>query len=751
MDKTKSLRVLLVLATVVLLSAPGLRAGDDSDFKFHLDPFVIGGLFTDVDTDSAKYEEYRDKDGSMVIPYFHLLGRDDERTLDFWARNVRRTDARYTALYRVDGKYSLLVDYNKIPHRFGNSAASLWTKTGDGVLEISDAVQQNLQDALETQFAADPAGIDLGFLEGLLGPYLAVTNRIDVGLQRDRTRARFDFGKMGPLAWGVELTHENRTGNRPLGASFGFGNATEVPEPIDYDTTGAELSGEWNADKAGVRFGYRYSKFENNVDTLIWDNPFRFTDATDSRAYTAPGSGSVGGPSRGRIDLAPDNEQGTFFVDGRARFGERAWMSGAVSYAVMTQNDNLVPYTINSAIDTSGGAPFDATNPANLPAKTADAEAKVLNANARFGLELGDRGDLTFHYLFQDYDNRSPRIEFPGYVRYDAVWEEIGRITVPYAWSKQDVGIDFGWQLGGGNHIGVGARRESWSRDYREIKDSDENVINVTFDSHAVDWLSLRARVERRDRSIGNYSTEAQELSFEEPEGINNQPGLRKFDEASRTSDIAALSAQFMPNDAIMVMVGLNVNNDDYDESEFGLITDEITRYNLEFDYTPSDKLNFFVFYERSDRKALQKARQSGGTLSFLPEDSWQLDVDEKTDTAGLGFSSKFAERWSANAGLNWSRSDGGADFYSPPGGTPDLAYDFGNYDDIELFAASVGFGVDVTDHAHVGVGYRYEDYTIDTFILQGLKDYLPGTLLLNGSDSDYTANVFFAKMKFTF
>ena len=97
-------------------------------------------------------------------------------------------------------------------------------------------------------------------------------------------------------------------GNRAYGGSFGFSNATELPEPIDYDTTGAQLAGEWNTGRpAASSFGYRYSKFENNISTLIWDNPFRITDATDPTAYTAPGAGSINGSASGFADLAASN------------------------------------------------------------------------------------------------------------------------------------------------------------------------------------------------------------------------------------------------------------------------------------------------------------------------------------------------------------------------------------------------------------------------------------------------------------
>ncbi|HYH47427.1 MAG TPA: MtrB/PioB family outer membrane beta-barrel protein, partial [Thermoanaerobaculia bacterium] len=249
-------------------------------FRFWFDPVTIGVLTTDVDTESAKFQEYRDLDsGFLAALGLHGESGDGERGFDFAAAQVGRDDARYTLAYGLSGRYGILLDYNKIPHRFGNNARLLWTETRPGIYEIADPVQGQLEGAVAQQFAADRTGVNFAFLDNLLAPHLATAQRTDIALQRDRTLARVDLGRLGRLAWGLEYTHENRTGNRPYGASFGFNNVTELPEPIDYDTTNAQLAGEWNGRRGGLRFGYRYSLFENQVRTLIWDNPFRLTDA----------------------------------------------------------------------------------------------------------------------------------------------------------------------------------------------------------------------------------------------------------------------------------------------------------------------------------------------------------------------------------------------------------------------------------------------------------------------------------------
>jgi MtrB/PioB family decaheme-associated outer membrane protein len=724
-------------------------AGSSQGFTFRLDPLVLGAIETHVDTDSSKFQEYRDLSSGFVLPLLRLEGEAGDRELDFQAINASRHDARYTLSYGVLGRYNFLLDYNKIQHRFGNNGHMLWTRSGPGRLEISDPVQGALQNAI----IANQSKLTFPFLNGLLAPYLATANEVDLGLQRDRTLARFGMGTLAGFAWDLEYTHENRTGNRAYGGSFGFSNATELPEPIDYDTSGAELAGEWSGKNAGLRIGYRYSKFENNISTLIWDNPFRLTPATDPNAYTAPGAGSVGGSNLGIADLAADNRANLVFVNGRARLGGSWFVNGSASYNVMKQNDPLLPYTLNSAIQgiDEHGAKFDPTNVANLPTRNADSEADVLNVTAQAGTRFADRFDLTFRYRLYDYDNQSKRIEFPGYVRFHAVWEAIPRITVPFAYKKQDLGAELGWDLARSSRLAFSYNLQSWDRKFREVNSTDEDILRLTFDTHPSPMASLRASYEHGDRSIGRYNPDAQGFSFGEPEALTNQPGLRKFDEAARTYNQYNVLGQLTPGDAWSFSLGATGRKDDYDKSEFGLVSDDVKAYNAELGYSPGDNVNLYLFGERTDRESFQRSRQSGATPSTNPADNWQAKLDEVNDLWGLGMTNKIGPRWSTDLSARWSKADGTADLFSPPGGTPDKATGFDNYQDVKLFSIQARVEYQLDAHAKAGLSYLWEDYNIDTFILQGLANYLPGTLLLNPDYGDYQGNVVGVDMTFSF
>ena len=764
---TRMRQILFAAAGLLLLAQQVPAAESDSaGFRLRVDSLLLGGLETDVDTDSAKFQEYRDFSNGFWLPKLEITGDDDagRRWLDFTATNAGRDDARYNLGYGVAGKYALTLDYNKIPHRFGNRGKLLWTETRPGVYELPDSTQAALQGAIEKQFATNRAGINFGFLDNLVRPFVRTASDIDIGLQRDRTLARLDFGGKRGFAWGLEYTHENRSGTRAYGSSFGFNNVTELPEPIDYDTSAATVSGAWNGSRGRIGFGYRSSTFENHVSTMIWDNQFRLTSSTDGSAYSSPGSGSIGGSNRGVADLAPENDADSLFVNGRVNLAGAWWVGGGVTYTKMEQNDPLLPYTLNTAIRgvNFDGSTFDPTLASNLPARSADAQAKVLAANADLGTRFGSDWALTFRYRHYDYDNDSPRIEFPGYVRFHAVWEDIGRVTVPYEYTKDDLGAELTWDMDSRSNWALSFNRQSWSREFREIEDSDEDTIKLSFDTQPWAKLALRASYELGQRSTGHYEVEAMEASFLHPEGANNLPGLRKYDEAERDFDQWRASAQWFATETFNVFFELSQRSEDYDESEFGLLSDEITSYNLELGWTPSEGRSVYLFGSLSDRDVLQKARQSGATPSVRPIDDWLVDFNEVLDTWGLGWTQALGSRWASDLSVAWSKDDGEADITAFVGGLPlappasglparTAAQDIPNYEDVELLAVKWKLQYRLTDEARVGVMYRYEDYVGDSFISQGLTNYLPGALLLAADNGDYRANVLglFFNLKF--
>ncbi|MFP5288619.1 MAG: MtrB/PioB family outer membrane beta-barrel protein, partial [Thermoanaerobaculia bacterium] len=147
--------------------------------------------------------------------------------------------------------------------------------------------------------------------------------------------------------------------------------------------------------------------------------------------------------------------------------------------------------------------------------------------------------------------------------------------------------------------------------------------------------------------------------------------------------------------------------------------------------------------------------RQSGATPSLNPIDNWFADMDELTQTYGLGFTTTRGA-FTTDLSARYSDSDGEIDFTAFPGGLPlgnppRQPVDILNYEDIELLALLARFDYRITPNATAGFGYRWEDYTIDSFLFQGLRNCLPGAILLNPDQGDYTGSTFILDLSLAF
>jgi hypothetical protein len=302
----------------------------------------------------------------------------------------------------------------------------------------------------------------------------------------------------------------------------------------------------------------------------------------------------------------------------------------------------------------------------------------------------------------------------------------------------------------------------SWDRDFREVESSDEDVLKASLDWKLGSMTTLRASAELGDRTIDGYRVEAQEESFVHPEGVNNLPALRKYAQAAREYTAYSLWAQFLPTEALSLSLGATLRQDEYPDSEFGLTDDEIMQYSFDLSWAPSESSVLYLFGHLADREVEQAARQSGATPSTRAIDSWFAAFDETNDTFGLGWTRRLGEQWTFDLSGSYVESDGEADFTAFPGGLPlappasglparTAAQDFGNYEDFELFTGRVKVNYAVNQYASFGVWYQFEDYTADSFITQGVTNYLPGALLIAAENGDYQANLVALTLKLAF
>lgn len=752
--------------------------------KFASRNVVIGAGGRDETTSSSKFLEYRSYPNGAVLPYLRFHGLD-KVFYDISARNALQSDAFYALRLEKDW-FAVNGQFVKVPHNFGNDAVSVLQDVGGGVYRVPDALQQQFQSAIETQRATKgAASVNFAFLNGLANNLISGTERMSVGLQRDRANLELSFTKNQPVDVKLTYNYEDRSGTRGSGTAFGFGNVVETPEPIDYRTHDIALTAEYAQGWGLLRGGVRLNRFDNKIPFEVFDNPFRFTDATDGSAYQAPGSASIAGASFGRMALPPDNNSVTGTVGFALKFGGSSRLSGDASYGQWTQDQQFIPFTTNTAIK----VPFQATDPSHLPAQNLDGKMDVTTLSAMFSTRPAKGLNLTARYRRYDLDNKTPRIRFEeGYARFDGVWEEIPRISVPYGYTNDNAQLTAAYDFAVSDSASLGLeggyKYDRMARTFRETAHTAQNTVFGSLNLRNSDWLVLRGSLEVGSRDYNDLeiilSEEASYLEGGDPANLLAIPahggsaaiqrafaslgcegGVAcnvRYDQAQKDLWRATVMMQVIPKGGNTTLgVTYFYGKDDYSETRYGLVDSNNWAFNVEADYAPSERFNVFAFYGREDIKGFLRGRQSGATVSANPLDDWTSDSKEVVDTVGAGLNVNLVKD-KADLALfgTYQKVDGNNDLAAPVGGVPELAkrplggvLGIAAYDDTKLTSISGEIGYKLDKAWKLSLGGIFEDYNIDDAFSTGLQYYMPASFFLNGNDGDYRAGSLYLRVSY--
>ena len=779
------------LMVVLGLAAPLLAGGDDTATPAATDekpavtaastapipaPFTIrqidfGLSDAETNTNSSRFREYRAVPTGVVLPFARFAG-NQKFGYDVVARNVLQTDARYAV--RLDpGDFVIKADYQKIPHRFGNDGHSLLSDLGPGALAMSDTLQQAFQDAVKKQFDANKPGVSFPFLDSLVGPSLAATSGVELRLLRERGSVELRLTHDKPLDLRVSYFQEKRRGDRAAGTSFGFGNVVETPEPIDYRTRDFGITGEWTRSWGLLRGGFHYNDFANRVPSESFDNPFRATDSTDPSAYTAPGAGSIGGPAVGRVSLPPDNKAVTGSLGFLAKFAGHSRVSADASFGQWTQDEAFMAMTTNSAIKLPEQG---------LPGSL-DGKIKTFSLSTALTSRPVKRLNLAARFRRYDLTNDTPQVRFPdGYVRFDAVFEDIPRISVPYGYVTDALALSASYDLGAVTVEG-GYKLDHWDRTFRETETTHQNLGYLKADLRASDWLLLRGTAEKGTRDFRGLEIErSEDASFLKPGAPANllavpaespifksfgcsaqAPCNLRFDQSKKAVDRYGAYASLSPGGKATLTLSYLKGKDDFEETRYGLVLAENEAITAEIDYSPVDRANVFGFYTRENVSTFQRGRQSGATVSTNPKDDWTADIEDRVDSFGLGTTLGLVlEKVDLKLWGNYQKVDGNNDITSAPGGAPALARiavggvaDIPFFDDTKLYTLSGELAYRVTRTLRLGLGGWYEKYVLrdsnsnDATGGTILRNYVPGSFFLAANDHDYEAHVLYVRASY--
>jgi MtrB/PioB family decaheme-associated outer membrane protein len=654
-----TIAALLLVARVGYAQAPPSQPAQPaarSPFQGNVD---FGGLFTTTDGDEARYERYRDtRDG--VFSNLSVNRNTSSSVFSAHALHPGYRDQRYDATL-LTRRANVLFDWVSVPLNYSYIVVTPFATNGS-TLTLDNNAQQAVQGPTNATNDGTAVGIPCapGAPPAACGNATqvaqALTNRsiyntlaspFELRHVRDTANVGLNFAATRAIDVDANFRSSAREGQQPWGASFAFNTAMELPQPINQRTNDLSVGTSWSNPRGMFRLGWDGSWFNNNFQSLTWDNPIRITDFNNGLLppdgpYDANGYSNGNGPAQGRQALAPSNTMNVVSGTGMYKLARRTTLNGTVQFTSQNQNDTLIPWTINSVINTpTVTAAFP--HLAQLPRPTAEAEAKGVNALVSLSSRPTRVVNFTVRYRYNERDVQTPPFDATEYVRFDAVPEEVEEgITEQFDTSRHllDTGVSF--TPGGWGTVRVGYGHEAVERHGRGFSDVGEHIFRLSYDTFSSRYLTVRAGFDvGRRRGEGFVETG---VDYELGPG-GTQPTLRYYDEADRDRTRGSLLLTVFPRDTVDVYLQFAGGRDRYlpDDSVpvsrpgelFGLHESDVVSWNAGVNFHPMDVFAVGANFGRDRYSSLQLSRNANPPPdpSFTdPSRDWTLDNDDHTN-----------------------------------------------------------------------------------------------------------------------
>ncbi|MFZ2507241.1 MAG: MtrB/PioB family decaheme-associated outer membrane protein [Steroidobacteraceae bacterium] len=694
-----------------------------------------------VSDDSFRFGRYTGLEDQGLFPVLNLdflrRGPYDGDSAEYFGFSVADAglESREVAFeYGRQGDFGIHVDYDQIPFFRSDSAATVFSGVGTGMLSLPGGWIPATTTAGMTALASN------------LSP---------VSLQQERQRWEIGYDKHLAKRWkfSTSFSHEDRDGSKSLGAVIGNsgGNprAVLLPEPIDYQTQTFGAVASYADSRKQLQFRYHLSVFENDIDALIWQNPYSTIGGWDASAGYPTGFG--------QISLPPDNRFHQIAVSGGLDVSVNTRLSADLALGRMTQDDSFLPYTINPVLAASITQP--------LPRDSLDGRIDTTVFNLRLDSAAGERFHWGASFRYDERDNRTPRDQYvyiggDSQIQDTSVASSRRRYNEPYSFEEHRLRLNAGYRIGSGGRLSASVERKDTERTYSEREEATEDTFSLGWNQEFSDWFGAALRLERAQRDGSTYHGDEPFLSGYDPGytstvagGWENPPDLRKFHLADRERDQLTLMATLTPSESWSIGLEADWANDDYTRSALGLTGTDIGAWTVDFSYAPSENWSAYAFYSKEDFDFDQNGHSiTGGNRvadAANPARAWSAFHRDRVDTAGAGLTFPLiGERLEAGIELLHaeSRSDidvsTGAALTSAP--LPRLK--------TRLESLSLRGGYRLNKDLMLNLRYWYERYRSSDWALDGVgPSQLANVILLGEKSANYSVHVVTLSTTFRF
>ena len=685
--------------------------------------FGVRGTMFGTDSDQARFQRYRDVRDGGTFDRLRISKDTDAYRYSLQADNVGYRDQRFSASYMNYGKVKASFEWNQIPLFYSQDTRTLYDTSTPGQLTLNDSVQSGIQNKTLT-----------------LADALGGASVFDLRTRRDVANFALTYSATPNVDLNVTFKNTQKTGGYPWGGSFGISGAiaTELPVPVDHRTTDFGTNLEYANDRGYARFGYDGSFFRNNVTTLVWDNPSRVTDSATL------------GPAQGRMALWPNTEMNTVSAAGGLNLPGRSHVTAFLSVANMTNNNPLLPYTINSAL----------VSPA-LDRPNSDVSARVTAMNYAFTSRPVTMLWFSARYRQYEFDNRTVPFQTGNSVNYDTAIVALNAESEPFGSIRHTFDADASFTPVMYVGFRAGYTREEVDRTYRIVEKTTEDIARASVDLTGLSWLTVRGVFEHSKR-VGSAVNGLELLA------IGEQPSLRQYDISDRNQDRFNAIVQITPVSQFSVNASAGIGKQEYPGTNFGLRNNDNHVYSVGFDFVPSDSVSLGASYGYEKYTALQASRTANplpaNTVANLndptqqfndPRRDWTDDSADKvrTITASMDLL-KVLAKTDIKFAYDYSRAESTYTYglaantviAAPVQLTPVMN---------ELQRGTIDGRYFVSRRLAVGLVYWYDKYRVDDFALGPVASLAqpatatPALMMLGYFYKPYTANTVMGRITY--
>lgn len=684
--------------TIICLPVTVLAQVDTSDWKCELCPFEnsysaeLNAGALNVSDSAARFGNATGLDDEGLEADLGGTGRyaQDSFQLSWSAKNLGLDSREFSIDAGQQGLYGLYLDYDELPYRLFDTTSTVYTFGGNNELRL-------------------PAGwVTAGTTTAMPGLPSSLVKQ-DIGSDRQTIKLGGHFLPSASFKVFANYRQQNRDGIDIISGA-NFTQASLLPRVVDYQTDTINLGVQYVRGAFDIALGWYGSFFENNANSLTWQNAF-FDDPLTSRFDSR------------QLALEPDNDFQQISLSGSFR---DLPLNSIVAFNAASgkgeQNEPLLPYTINPNIAASA-----------LPRANLDGQVDTASYSLTLTSKPLPKGRVKIGYRYDERDNQTSR-DLWNRVIVDTFLSGQSVLNTPYSFDRTRLDISGDYRLFDKVRVAAGYERTALDRDFQEVAEQTEDRSWGQVKWRPLSWLNVSAKGGNARREIDRFDDSVL-VDF------GQNPLLRKFNLAHRYREFGELSVSATPMEApVSATVTAFFADDNYSKSRLGLTDSENMHFSIDLGWTISAAASAYLVGGRETIDTDQLGSASFG------EPDWFATHEDTFSHYGAGVEVR-GIRDKTDLIFDYLRTDGETAINVGAlgsGGDP--------FPQLESTLDSIRLKLRYakSDRLDIDAGFRYESFSSKDWALAGVEaNTIPAILSLGADPYDYDVWVFSVSFRY--